>query len=76
MDGSSFSLLLEFLTHPIVVGAFSIVFAGVLLALIFGFILEKSHGDVGKTVGTVGFIISIIGTFCTLVAFLVWGIGV
>lgn len=76
MDGSSFALLLEFLTHPVFVGAVSIVFAGILLAIIFGVILDNSLSDFGETVGTAGMIISIVGSFCALVAFLCWGIGI
>lgn len=75
MDGSSFALLLEFLTHPVFVGAVSIFSVGILLTVFFSIIQEKAKSEFAGNVGFLGTIFSAVGLFVTLLAFLIWGIN-
>ena len=75
MSGS-FSLLWEFLTHPVFVGSACIVLVGVLLSVLFGIILDNSVSEIAECIGTFGLFISVVGSVVTLIAFLIWGTGV
>ena len=66
--GGSFSLLAEFLTHPVFVGAMTIVLTGGGLSAVLGYICCRTESDV-----CFGLAVAIgILTFILVAAFLAW----